>query len=115
VTVNIEATGARIETADIRAVPSVDSKARTFPVVVRLDNSTGTLAPGMSVTAWVPTGDLAERLTIHKDAVMRGPTGAYAYAARTTDPKSPLAMRMCSHVLCPSIRDSVAALAAETW
>lgn len=89
VTVNIDATGARIETSDLRAVPSVDSKARTFPLVVRLDNPDGLLAPGMSVTAWVPTGDQAERLTIHKDAVLRGPTGAFAYAARTTDPKAP--------------------------
>jgi RND family efflux transporter MFP subunit len=100
VTVNIEATGARIETADLRAVPSVDSKARTFPVVVRLDNSNGTLAPGMSVTAWVPTGDRAERLTVHKDAVMTGPTGAFAYAARTTDPNAPaVAMPMDVQVL----------------
>jgi RND family efflux transporter MFP subunit len=91
VTVNFEATGQSEQTSNLRAVPNMDTKARTFPLIVRLDNAGGQLAPGMSVTAWVPTGDQTERLTIHKDGVLRGPTGAFAYAARTMDPQAPAA------------------------
>ena len=89
VTINVEATGTRIETSNIRIVPQVDPKARTFAIVARLDNIDGLLAPGMSVTAFVPTGDEAERLTISRDAIMRTPTGAMVYVARQTDPKAP--------------------------
>lgn len=91
VTLTIEATGARIETSNLRVIPQVDPKARTFCLVARLENPEGVLAPGMSVSAYVPTGDLAERLTISRDAIMRGPTGAFVYVARQTDPKAPAA------------------------
>ena len=89
VAVNIEATGQSQDSANLRAVPNMDTKARTFPVVVRLDNSAGQLAPGMSVTAWVPTGEQAQQMTIHKDALMRGPTGAFVYVARGSGPDAP--------------------------
>jgi RND family efflux transporter MFP subunit len=89
VAVNIEATGASIDASNLWPVPNVDSRARTFPLIVRLDNEAGALAPGMSVTAWVPTGDFAEQLTIHKDALLRGPTGTYVYVARSTGPDAP--------------------------
>lgn len=88
-TITIEATGERIETANLRVVPQVDPKARTFSLVARLENDRGLLAPGMSVTAFVPTGDQADRLTISRDAVMRNATGTFVYVARQTDPKAP--------------------------
>jgi multidrug efflux pump subunit AcrA (membrane-fusion protein) len=47
------------------------------------------LAVGMSVTAYVPTGESGERLTISRDAIMRGPTGAYVYVSRQTQPQAP--------------------------
>lgn len=61
-----------------------DRLARTFPVRVRLDNSPkgaggGSLRPGMSVIALIPTGEPMEALTIHKDAVMRNDAGSYVY------------------------------------
>ncbi len=58
-------------------------------MVVTLDNSFGQLAPGMSLTAWVPTGKTAKRLTVDKDAVLRNETGtAYVYVARRQGPQS---------------------------
>jgi len=57
--------------------------------VVRLENAEGHLAPGMSVSAYVPTGDQADRLTISRDAIMRNATGAFVYVSRQTDPKAP--------------------------
>ena len=41
------------------------------------------------MTAYVPTGESGERLTISRDAIMRGPTGAYVYVARQTQPQAP--------------------------
>jgi len=89
VTVLIEATGERLETSDLRVIPQVDPRARTFALVARLDNASGALAPGMSVTAYVPTGAQAERLTISRDAIVRGPAGTMVYVARTTQPGAP--------------------------
>ncbi len=89
VTINVDATGTRIESSELRIVPQVDPKARTFAIVARLSNAEGLLAPGMSITAYVPTGDMADRLTISRDAIMRSPTGAFVYVSRQTDPKAP--------------------------
>ncbi len=89
VAINIEATGQRVETSNLRVIPQVDPKARTFSVVARLENAAGALAPGMSVTAYVPTGDEAQRLTISRDAIMRNATGTFVYVSRQTDPKAP--------------------------
>jgi multidrug efflux pump subunit AcrA (membrane-fusion protein) len=50
--------------------------------VVAIDNADGQLTPGMSLTAWLPTGQLTERLTVSKDAVLRNEAGAYVYVAR---------------------------------
>jgi RND family efflux transporter MFP subunit len=86
----IDASGELVETDQLRAIPQVDPKARTFSLIARLPNPNGMLAPGMSVTAMVPTGDNAERLTISRDAVLRGPTGAFVYVARQTAPDAPL-------------------------
>ena len=85
----IEATGKTVEVDRMRVIPLVDSRARAFLVVVTLDNTAGRLAPGMSLSAWVPTGKTADRLTVDKDAVLRNETGtAYVYVARRQGPQS---------------------------
>jgi len=89
VQVLIDSSGERVETDQLRAIPQVNPQARTFSLIARLPNEKGLLAPGMSVTAMVPTGDVADRLTISRDAVLRGPTGAYVYVARQTSPDAP--------------------------
>lgn len=89
VNVMIEATHAVLETSQLRTVPQVDLKARSFAVIARLANADNALAPGMSVTAWIPTGDMAERLTVHKDALLRSDFGAFVYVARNTAPNAP--------------------------
>lgn len=60
-------------------IDDADPEARTFPVRVRLDNADHRLRPGMSVTGLVPTGELTEQLTVHKDAILRDDAGAYVY------------------------------------
>jgi RND family efflux transporter MFP subunit len=82
VAVRVEATDETINVTERRVIPVVDPKARSFTVVAQLDNADDTLTPGMSVTAWLPTGQLRERLTVAKDAVLRNEAGAYVYVAR---------------------------------
>jgi len=75
-----DATGRAIDVPSLRVVRDVDPKSRTFPVVAPLP-ADAPLAPGMSVTAWVPSADEAEHLTVDEDAILRGETGAYVYVA----------------------------------
>jgi hypothetical protein len=63
-----------------RAVPDVAQGARTFPLIVELAPDER-LAPGMTLTAQLPTGGLREALTVHRDAVLRNEVGAYVYVA----------------------------------
>ena len=78
----VDATGEVIELSERRVVPDVDPRARTFRIVVPIDLGGRTLVPGMSVTAWVPTGEMADHLTVSKDAILRNETGEYLYVAR---------------------------------
>lgn len=89
ISIAIEATGETLTTSQLRNVPLIDPKARTFSLIARLDNARDQLAPGMSLTAWVPTGDSGERLTIHKDAVLRNDAGTFIYVARSTAQDAP--------------------------
>ncbi len=83
IALDIEATGLSLIINEKRVIPEVDPRARSFTVVATLDDQpSGRLTPGMSVTAWVPTGRIAERLTVAKDAVLRNETGPYVYVAR---------------------------------
>lgn len=77
----MDASGARVSLDRLRIVPVLDQRTRTYPIVSLIEAAEG-LAPGMSLTAWVPTGTEAERLTLHRDAVLRGPTGAFVYVVR---------------------------------
>lgn len=63
----------------VRPVPDVDERARTFQVIATLDNSTGELAPGMAVSAWVPTSKETVALVVPKDAVIRNGREAYVF------------------------------------
>ena len=78
----VDATGKLVEFNDARILPMIDERARTFRVVASTPNPEGILAPGLSLSAWVPTGATGERLLVPVDAVMRGETGTYVYALR---------------------------------
>lgn len=84
VQLRVPAIGQTIEAPVTSVVAIGDRLARTFPVRLRLDNraesaAKGLLRPGMSVIGMVPTGEPADVLTIHKDAVMRNDAGSYVY------------------------------------
>jgi RND family efflux transporter MFP subunit len=58
-----------------RIVRDADRRARTYPVVVRLENVDGVLKPGMMVEAELPTGRAVESLTVPRNAVHTTPSG----------------------------------------
>ena len=97
--IRIHATDETVNVGDLRIVPEVDSRGRAFAVVATLEDPKGVLAPGMSVTAWIPTGATAEYLTVSKNAVLRNDVGPFVYVARASDeapggPASAVAVRV---------------------
>lgn len=63
----------------ISILPGADRLSRLFPVRVSVDNSDGLLRPGMSLNAFVPTDSSGQYITVHKDAIVRTPTGEVVY------------------------------------
>jgi len=80
VAVEIPATGDTLQVPTSRLVQDVDPRARTFPLVIELEND-GRWAPGMSLTATVPTQVPTAQLLVPHDAVLRGPQGDFVYRA----------------------------------
>ncbi len=77
--VQLASDGRSVPSLDVRPVADVDERARTFQVFVTLDNTSGELAPGMAVNAWVPTSDESLALLTPKDAVIRDGRDAYVF------------------------------------
>ncbi|MBI1388922.1 MAG: efflux RND transporter periplasmic adaptor subunit [bacterium] len=66
----------------VRVIPQVDPRVRTIYIVADLQMDVAALKPGMSLTAWLPTGERKPRLTVDKDALLRGETGFYVMKAQ---------------------------------
>lgn len=73
--------GQNAEGTLIGVVPLGDELSRLFPVRLRVANGSGLLKPGMSLTAYVPTGKSEPTLTVSKDALLRDDAGEYLYMA----------------------------------
>lgn len=101
VAVRIEATGEVNQSQSKRVIPLVDPRARSFMLVVTLLNEDRTLASGMSVVGWVPTGESQERMTVHSDAIMRNDTGEFVYVVRAGAEGAAQAMPVTVRVLHP--------------
>ncbi|MCA9296483.1 MAG: efflux RND transporter periplasmic adaptor subunit, partial [Phycisphaerales bacterium] len=76
-------------TRDVTILPSVDLLGRTFETIVRFQND-GTLAPGMSVVAWVPTQQKQEVITVPKGAILQADAGPYVYVVRAGSADAPM-------------------------
>ena len=81
--IEVQTAAGSLTSQTLRAVPEVDARARTFPVIVELENREGRLSSGMSVTAYVPAGPAQSRLTVPKDAVVRSGYGDYVFVAQS--------------------------------
>jgi RND family efflux transporter MFP subunit len=83
----LEALGLR-EVLDVaRVVGDVNPNARTFVVIATLPvewAALGRVAPGMSLSAWVGSGEPRLEFTAHRDAIGRNANGAFVYAALGT-------------------------------
>lgn len=98
----IESPATTVEGELDRLIPQVHPSARMFRLVAHVENETGDLAPGMSVTGWLPTSERSPRLTVHKDAVLRNDAGAFVYVVRPgRDGESPQAAPVQVRVLYP--------------
>jgi len=82
VQVTLDASGRSYPAALPSIVPLVDTTARSFSIFLRLEDPEAVLAPGMSVTGWVPTGSRQKYLTVPRDALLRNRIGYYVYVAR---------------------------------
>jgi RND family efflux transporter MFP subunit len=79
--VRITATGQELQGKVAVVVPRGDVGTRTFPVKVRLRNTTG-LMEGMEVRLFLPTGEEHQGLLVPRDAVVSGPMGQVVFAVR---------------------------------
>lgn len=101
--VTIDAEGMMSEAKYDRLIPQMDKRARTFTLVVRLENENMLMASGMSVTGWVPTGEQGKFLTIPKDAILRSDVGAFVYVVRAgTGDGPPVVQAEQVRILYPS-------------
>jgi RND family efflux transporter MFP subunit len=87
--IQIRASQLQYPPAKPRIIRQVDPIARTFYAVVRVKDDNDHLAPGMSVTGWVPTGQRASHLLVPRDALMRNQAGFYVYAVMQQAPAGP--------------------------
>jgi RND family efflux transporter MFP subunit len=80
-TITLKTAGAAAtrQSTSARVVPQIDQRVRTFALVAELEDRDGTLVPGMSVTAWVPTSAASAFLTVPKDAIIRRDGATYVY------------------------------------
>ncbi len=97
--VEADALSAPIDVTDVRIVPQVGVKARTFTLVGRIQNEIGSFAAGQSVIGWVPTGAVAEHTIVPTDAVLRNEMGTIVYVTRERGEGPARAMPMNIDVL----------------
>ena len=86
--VALQSDGRTIESVNVRPIAQVDPRARTFQVIVTLQNDANELVPGMSINAWVPTSDESLALIAPKDSVIRNGRDAYVYKINAGDQAS---------------------------
>lgn len=88
-----------IDVTEVRIVPQIGAKARTFALVGRVQNTHGSLAAGQSVIGWVPTGVVAEHTVVPTDAVLRNEMGTIVYVVREREDAPAQALPMNIKVL----------------
>lgn len=75
--VTVDATGAVVSAVDPRVVPEVSAASRSFRVMADLRPAADAppLAPGMSISSWLPSGPAAPAIIVPKNALAYRPTG----------------------------------------
>ncbi|MFP4223545.1 MAG: efflux RND transporter periplasmic adaptor subunit, partial [Phycisphaeraceae bacterium] len=99
VKVRIDPLSTTVEGEVVAVTPYAGNAARTFPVKIRLDDRDGRLKPGMSVTAQLPLTQSEDRLTVPRDAIVRGPAGTVVWTAQEGGGETPVAAPVSVEVL----------------
>jgi RND family efflux transporter MFP subunit len=74
-------TAGEVEATVIGMIPQADPLSRMFRVRLAVTGAGDRLRPGMSLTAFVPTGAFESTLTVHKDALLRDDAGEFVFMA----------------------------------
>ncbi len=77
--VGITAVNEVLPAQEVTVVADVNSRSRLFPVIARIDDLDGTLAPGMSAYADVPVDVPQDRLAIPVDALISARDMSYVF------------------------------------
>jgi RND family efflux transporter, MFP subunit len=79
ITVNLKERNIQVESEEIKVIPDVDPRSRRYILIAVLKSKNHFFAPGMSVTATIPTNEKGDYLVIPTDSVMRDSGGEFAY------------------------------------
>jgi RND family efflux transporter MFP subunit len=74
-----------LPTKRTRLLANVHPTARTFPLILDVDDENGALIPGMSITCLVPMGAPTDRLIVPNDAIVRRPGSETVFCVRQKD------------------------------
>ena len=85
ITIEVDAIGVEVKGEVASITPSGANAARTFPIKVRIDDPSGRLRAGMSVTGHLPIGEASNHLTVPRDAVQFTAQGPMVWVAMPTD------------------------------
>ena len=77
--VRLSSTGEIFAPKAVKIVPDVERRSQLFTVVATLDNSSGQLAPGQSITGAVPIGKDEKHFQFPVDALLRSRLGDFVY------------------------------------
>lgn len=80
--VHLPALNREVEAQVIQRVRVGDDRTRLFPVRLKADNADGTILPGMSAVALIPTSAKVMTTLVPKDAIVQGETGSFVYINR---------------------------------
>jgi RND family efflux transporter MFP subunit len=84
----LEPGGRPLVVRSVRKLPRVRPGARTFTLIVDVDDEGGALIPGMSVSARLPLGVARAHLLVPSDAVLRRPAGTSVFVVATREGKA---------------------------
>ncbi|MDR4499665.1 MAG: efflux RND transporter periplasmic adaptor subunit [Candidatus Scalindua sp.] len=79
ITVHLKERNIHVESEDIKVIPDVDPRSRRYILIAVVKSGEHFLAPGMSVTATIPTNEKGDYLVIPTDSIMRDSGGEFAY------------------------------------
>ncbi|WOO43000.1 efflux RND transporter periplasmic adaptor subunit [Rubellicoccus peritrichatus] len=93
-TVRVRAVDEEFKPINTEIIPEIDMRARTFNVIVTIDNKSGVLNPGMSVTADLPAGESQEYVALPRDALIRANGDTYVFIVKNTGEALPVAEQL---------------------